>query len=444
MHLINFAVVIEALFFSVSCDLHTLQELDPEIKIQTAIGGYFEGCYGDANTTLWTYGDFHSFSSNTNSACIKMCKEKGFAVASTAGWYCHCSNTLPLPPLYLPPNKKAAGNGGPCSITCPGAYVKNNCQGDECCGGLENAYSVYVVDSIDILKELVNRIAKNFKSDPAWMHNKILTNTEKTLVNCRCYSGNITIYLKGNSLTKDGGSSVRTVKSNITVGNINHTVEETTPVNGVENIELVAKSIEKLLVTTDSPDDKPFGNWDLLCDNRFGDGDLSCQKYYHETVGFSETYTTEHGVSLSVKLGVEIESDALFLKSKKTFETSLGYSFTVGFSNTITNTTTEGFRITSTVKKGTKAEVRFFTRQIPVKVKWRANFFADGDVLIDYDGAGITKKVHLSSLLSYDQREVFAIGTIDYGKRKTIIARTRVVDRNGNLVSEKNEEKPLD
>ena len=416
------------------------EEHDSSVKTQQAIGGSFDGCYSDAQNSLTANGNYHQrFSQNSNSMCLRICKDKGFAVAATKGADCYCSNSLPVPPLYESGETLSSGNGGPCSTVCPGAYVFDQCRGDECCGG-PNAYSVFIADSIDILKELINRIATNFKNDRTTLHNRILSASELTALNCQCFNGEVTIYLTANSLSSDGTSSIRTVKSNIDIGN-EHTVEEVTDdVRGLRKVELVTESVEKLLETDEPIREEPFGSWDLLCNNYFGGADLSCAKTFSESVGNSDTFSTTHGVSVGVTLGFEAKSSFLVGEVTTKFSASLGYSFTAGFSKTTTTTVSEGFRITLTATPGTKAEVRFFKSDIPVRVKWRANFFADGDVIIDYGGVGIRKTIHLSRLLSYDQRKLFAFGTIDYGERPTISALTRTVDRDGNIISEQREE----
>ena len=429
------AALISAIAFSVNGE-HELVATN-----QQAIGGSFDGCYSDAQNSLMVNGNYHQrFSRNSNSMCLRTCKNKGYAIAATKGADCYCSNSLPVPPLYEAGHTKASGNGGPCSTVCPGVYVFSQCRGDECCGG-NNAYSVYIVDSIDILKELINRIALNFKKDQNLLHNRILSESEKSALNCQCFNGEVTIYLKANSLSKDGVTTIRTVKSVIDIAN-DHSIEEVTnnEVQDLRKVELVMKSIEKLLETDEPVRETLFGDWDLLCDNYFGAADLSCTKTFSESAGFSETFSTTHGVTAGVKIGIEVKNNFLFAESTKSFEASLGYSFTSGYSKTTSETVTEGFRISLTAPSGTKAEVRFFTSDIPVRIKWRANFFADGDVLIDYGGVGIRKSIHLSRLLSYDQRKLFAFGTIDYGERPTIIARTRTVDRDGNVITEREEE----
>ena len=103
-----------------------------------------------------------------------------------------------------------------------------------------------------------------------------------------------------------------------------------------------------------------------------------------------------------------------------------------------TEEVSESFRAGGLVPAGAKMEVRFFKSDVPVSVKWRASIFADGYVLVslvDPDtGHSLMENptlLHLSQLLSYDERKLFAFGTIDYGKRTTLTARTKVVDRYG-------------
>ena len=76
--------------------------------------------------------------------------------------------------------------------------------------------------------------------------------------------------------------------------------------------------------------------------------------------------------------------------------------------------------------------------------------FADGYVLImlvdpvtGYSLMDKPKLLHLSQLLSYDERKLFAFGTINYGKRTTLTARTKVIDRDGNVISSDEENKPV-
>ena len=424
--------------FSIHCDIR-LANRNSSANLQEVIHGLFEGCYRDTHNSLTAKGNHHQRlpRTNTNARCVGICRSRGFAVAATKGDNCYCSNSLPVPELHPPTDRKAAGNGGPCSTVCPGAFVTSNCRGDECCGG-ETAYSVYILDSIDILKELVNRIAINFKNSPSRVHDAILTPDERNLLNCQCFSGQVSIYLTAKVLnSKEKKSSIRTVKGSIDIGNY-HTVNDNKPIRGLKQIDLVLKNMEEL---PESDHGKllqkvPFGKWNLLCDNTNGGAELSCQKDFSESAGFTRTYSTEHGVSAGVRMQLEWTSKALVAESTKQFEISLGYSFNWGYSHSREEVKTEGFQIQMKVQKGTKAEVHFFKGSIPVKIKWRAHFFADGDVLIDYGSVGIKKKVHLSQLLSYEQRKVFAFGTIDYGERPTIIAITKTVDKNGRLISE--------
>ena len=59
--------------------------------------------------------------------------------------------------VYRADSKFTAGNGGPCSTVCLGVATTTSCHEDECCGG-RNATSVYIVGSIDALKQLERRV----------------------------------------------------------------------------------------------------------------------------------------------------------------------------------------------------------------------------------------------------------------------------------------------
>ncbi len=115
--------------------------------------GTFDGCYSDvqANVLGGVNGRTFTWGDNYNIKCQVTCQEEGYAIASTKGEYCYCTNSLPIPQLYRADNEQSAGNGGPCSITCPGVFATHSCQGDECCGG-ENAASVYIIGEIDALE----------------------------------------------------------------------------------------------------------------------------------------------------------------------------------------------------------------------------------------------------------------------------------------------------
>ena len=117
---------------------------------------------------------------------------------------------------------------------------------------------------------------------------------------------------------------------------------------------------------------------------------------FEETVGSDETFATSSGLSVEVTLGIEWESNLLIQKSTKSFEISTGYSYTKDYSKTTSSSKTESFDIE--VEKGTRAEVLFFKNERQHVVKWCANFFADGDVLVECGGTKAT--VHLAELLT--------------------------------------------
>ena len=207
------------------------------------------------------------------------------------------------------------------------------------------------------------------------------------------------------------------------------------PFNDNENTNLELVAMEKLLKSEEGLRRDPFSDWDIVCDNFNGAENFSCEKGYTVNTGFSRTWTTEHGFDLSVTVGTSFVVDTFFSSVSNSFELSFGYSFTNSYTESKTKEVSETFKAGGLVPAGAKMEVRFFKSDIPVKVKWRASIFADGFVLVSFvdpvTGDSLMEKpklLHLSQLLSYNERKLFALGTINYGERITLEALTKVVD----------------
>lgn len=414
----------------------------PVATTEEVLGQQFDGCYSDTESGVLRRANFkQTFRMNSNAMCAKICQEKGFALAATQGTTCYCENTLPLPRLYKARNRLAAGNGGPCSIRCPGVYATGNCSGDECCGGTM-AFSVYIVGEIDVLKHLLYRVMDNLQARSSSLLKSLLTPEEMEQLRCNCYNGEVAIIAHGQSVSSSGRGTAKTLELTWGSASRGETLREITKPEGLEETSLKVRSIEKLLESEEPISEEPFTSSDIMCDNLFGGSDLECQKEYSETTGFSETWTTQHGFNIQTTFGRTIEASYLFVKATASFELSIGYSLTSGYSKTKSSDITEGFTFTGTAAPGTKVEVRFYKSQVPVSAKWRATVFADGYILLRFGGV-VEKKVHLSRVLTQTQRQLFAFGTLNYGKRLTITGRTKTVDRNGNIVTERDQERPV-
>ena len=262
----------------------------------------------------------------------------------------------------------------------------------------------------------------------------------------------VSVVAMGLTATKNGVGGVKVY--NLMRLNKQETLNEIplskSPLRGNQRTDLKLIAMEKLLESDLSANEDPFTDWDIACDNIFGSADFLCKKDYTETSSFEESWSTEHGFDISVTTGAEFEAGSLFAKATTTFEVTAGYSFSSGYSKTKSREYSATFGIEGKIPKGTKMEVRFYKADIPVQVKWRASIFADGYILVNlidpisedliFEKPAI---LHLSQLLSYNERLLFAFGTIDYGKRATLIARSKVVDRNGNVLSSEDERKPV-
>ena len=397
---------------------------------QEAIGGYFDGCYPDDQRSLTSTGNLkETLGGNNNARCVKKCKEAGFSIVATQGADCYCSNSLPVPALFQSDDERSSGKNGPCNIRCPGVFSNVDCKNDECCGG-EKAFSVYIVDEIDVINELSNRIIVNFRNDRAKIVDAILTPEEKELLSCGCNSGEVSIVL---TATDPINKLPKTIETRIDIANEQST-RNIGNIDGLREVQLVLKSIKKELETRESLVEKPFGRWDLLCTNFDGGAPLSCQKTYSESTTFTKTYSVTSGLTATVTIGISATANIpLFGSVTSSFSASSGRSFTKAYTETTSETKTDSISIGTSALPGTKVEVRFFSSMVPVKTKWRANFFADGDVLVDLGGL-LKKKVHLSELLAYEQRKLYAFGVIDHGERPTISGITKMVDKDGKVV----------
>lgn len=417
--------------FAVSSDENTP-------SASTVLSKIFDGCYSDTNgSVLELLGYKVSFDDNTNALCAEVCQEKGYAVASTQGELCFCGNDLPLPRLYDPDEDEAAGTDGPCGTTCPGAYTDDPCQADECCGG-PNAYSVYMVGDIDVLEQLVRRVMANLVYDPDLI-GELLTPEEQQLLHCQCYNGDLSVNVTGQSVDSAGYGEIMSVKLTRRVDGTEELVEDNEPPPNLEECYLDVKEMDKQIQSEEPIHEEPYSDWDIVCDNTHGWREITCEKSYEETIGFEESWTTEHGFDLSTTVGTEFESSAIFAKATYVFELNTGYSFTSSYTSTQTSEVTEGFNIIVPVPVGAKVEVRLFKSMMPVMVKWRSVFAAEGYVLVDF-GSILQKKFHLSQVMTYEQRQLYAFGTIDYGERPTLIARINVMDEDGNVIESDEQE----
>ena len=400
-----------------------------------SLGQLFDGCYSDEEGVLRKPSFRKTLKLNNNAVCAKICQEKGFALAATQGTSCYCENTLPLPRLYEAGDKKAAGNGGPCSTVCPGVYNRGKCQGDECCGG-KRAFTVYLVGEIDVLKLLLYRVMDNFRDQSSLLLRRLLTPEELEKLKCNCYNGELSVIATARSISSSGRNNPKTLKLTWGSATSGETLREITKPSGLEETSLKLRSLDKQLESDEPVAETPFTDWDIMCDNLNGGGTLDCEEQYSKTTGFTETWTTEHGFNIQVTVGTEVEAGGLFAKATATFELSTGYSFTSGYEKSKSEETTEAFSFTATANPGTKVEVRFYKSEIPVSVKWRATVFADGYIFLSF-GNVLEKKLHLSQVLTNAQRELFAFGTLNYGKRNTVVGRTQKVDQNGKIIRKK-------
>ena len=435
-------------------------QLEHHLNKRAAAELRFEGCFSDTeNKVLQSAKKFYA-TDNTNAECVDKCAEKAFAISSTKGSYCYCTNTLPVPRLWKANNKNASGISGPCSKACPGTRAAQRnipCQGDECCGG-PNAYSVYLSGEIDVLKQLLRRITSNqitrlgydkyYRKDidcdnPSPKH-------EFFCLIAPFFESNFYYEVSAiaRSVNSRGSQGIKncTLRTGFQLRYENYSCADQISLPA-KHAYLRVKSMERMMVQVETLDEELATDYDIVNDNLKGSNNLKVIKTYDVTTSFSESWSTEHGFDVSVTVGAEFETDAILAKATTTFEASAGYSFTSGYEKSKGIDVTESFSVETEASPGTKVTTRFFKSVVPVEVKWRANIFAYGYVRLTnaFDRNNVKySEQNIVGLLTYDEREFFAFGTLDYGQRKQMIARSETRDRNGNLVQVDNDTKDVE
>ena len=101
----------------------------------------FEGCY---RITQIPESSVQKLEDRlNNNGCINFCRDKAFPLAATSNKQCVCVNSLPTTLLAISTDGDAAsGPSSSCNIKCPGD-AGESCFRTSCCGGPEQAYSIY-------------------------------------------------------------------------------------------------------------------------------------------------------------------------------------------------------------------------------------------------------------------------------------------------------------
>ena len=417
----------------------------------------FEGCFGDSVNSILPSAQKYESSDNINHDCVDKCAEGGYAISSTKGTACYCTNDLPLPRLRKASDPKASGTDGPCSTTCPGASIAGTntpCVGEECCGG-PNAYSVYLSGEIDVLKQLLRRITA---SQTIGYDDAHIKKACEEISKAAGYTG-ISLYLSivacqtasyyavsacGTTITGNQITSIQkcTLTTFLKIKKVEYTCENLASLPD-KHVELEVVSLERLIESEDPINEELATNYDIVSDNSHGTTDLTVSKSYQVSTSFSESWSTRHGFDFKITIGVETEVGTIFAKAKNKFELTTGYSFTSTYSKTEGTAISEKFSVKTVAAPGTKVITRFFKSQAPVQVNWRADILANGYVHV-IDILKVVGDKTLVSLISDAKRRFFAFGTYDFGDRKMMIARSQTYDRYGNLISEEEDTKSVD
>ena len=418
----------------------------------------FEGCFSDSVNAILPNAQKYENSNNLNHDCVDKCAEAGFPISSTKGTSCYCTHDFPLPRLHKANDPQASGTDGPCSTTCPGASIAGTntpCVGEECCGG-PNAYSVYLSGEIDLLRQFLERITysqtidfDNIKNECEQKMSALGASgwlLETMTITCSLTS-TFTVSASGEAINSNGIAIPR--KCTMETIPYRHEVTYTCEDLGSlpeHHVEFDIESLDKIIESEEPINEELATDYDIVNENFYGTTDLTVSKSYQVTTTFSESWSTRHGFSFKITLGVETEVGTIFAKAKNQFELTTGYSFTSTYSKTDTTSVRETFSVNTVAVPGTKVVTHFLKSQAPMQLTWRAQILANGFAYVDNNVQypKVEGDRSIISLIGHAQRIFYAFGSYDFGDRKMMIARSQTYDINGNLIAAADDTVPVD
>ena len=251
---------------------------------------------------------------------------------------------------------------------------------------------------------------------------------------------NLEVLASGVSASSDGIGGIKTYKLLYDTHSKAETLTEPGLQQGLSQLDMSVINMEKVLDFQETPEETPLGSR-FQCVFTFAGDSSDCLRRYQVQSVFEETFSTQAGLDVRVTVGAEFAAGALFTSFKTTFELSIGVSFSFGYSATTTTSMTNVFQISASPPAGSKAVIFFSESHIPTMLKWRATIRASGDLKLTVNG--VQKELDISELLVSTQRNLFAFGSIDYGKEHFIIGHVQITDVNGNLINNMEESQQI-
>ena len=418
----------------------------------------FEGCFSDSVNAILPSAQKYESSDNLNHDCIDKCAEDGFPISSTKGTTCYCTHDFPLARLHKGSDPEASGTDGPCSTTCPGASIAGTnipCVGEECCGG-PNAYSVYLSGEIDLLKQFLLRITNSQTLDLEHIGDECEEKMtalgasgwllETMIITCSLTSS-FTVSAYGAALDSNGVAIPRkcTLETVPQLHEATYTCEDLASLPE-HHVAFDVENLEKIIESEEPIHEELATDYDIVNENYYGTTDLTVSKSYQVTTSFSESWSTRHGFDFKITLGVETEVDVIFAKAKNKFELTTGYSFTSTYSKTDSTAISETFSVKTVAAPGTKVVTHFLKSSAPMALTWRADIMTNGYAYVknSLQYPEVEGDKPIVSLMGHAQRKFYAFGSYDFGDRKKMIARSQTYDRDGNLISEEDDTRPVD
>lgn len=377
-----------------------------------------------------------------NNGCINFCRDKAFPLAATSNKQCVCLNSLPATLLAISTDEHAAASGpsSSCNIKCPGD-AGESCFKTSCCGGPEQAYSIYATGEVDYLGQLLNLLETH--------KNTIQTNA-LGLPEGGSFHYWVEFYsrMPENKVKRCAFVSTVEVENGKTVDKVQKGCSDytasTDDLKRVDfNVISVKKEASKPYPTRETP---LTGDFDVELDNTGGSTERSFTKSRTVEAVTSQTYSVESGTSSSFTVGASVSAGFEALGAEFSVELSTEYStsgfYNSGYQKSSQEKITTAFQITSKVPAGVRTIARFSKRTEPLTLKWGATIHAEGEIKLSYVFAKFgyplkrnqTVTVSLSQAIPSRQTVFYTMGTVRAEARVVIGAKMDSYDAEGNLI----------
>ena len=273
-----------------------------------------------------------------------------------------------------------------------------------------------------------------------WSPSTFFSSREYGYGGCTAESIIISVLASGTTVDKDGVQGLQTYNLTYNTYTSTEQLSKTGIEPEVSQVNMKIKSMDKVLDYNEPVNESPLGS-NYECTLTHAGAESECWRDYTITSSFSETFSTQAGINIETTLGLETEVGLLFTQVKNTFSISIGYSLTFQYTSEKTTTESNTFKIVSPGQPGETVLIYFTETYTPTILSWKARIVASDDVTVIANG--YKRELDMGAILLASQRNLFALGTIDFGEQHFIRSHIEVRDVNGDLIYNGGEEVPV-